>query len=299
MQSEKVPDHFPSGVAEKVGAYVYALRDPRTEKIFYIGKGQGDRVFQHALGLVEIEGVSKKNDVILDIINSGLRVEAFILQHGLGDSDVLEKSHAHQTESALYGLLNLLDSNLDNELFGLTNIVAPPTYRDYGLRSVADVIAQYGEPADLALVPHNSMFIKPTRTWYLGMPSTDLYEYTRGWWRMNFERAQGIRFVLSVPKFIVRAIYEIPVGNWRLREEGDHGWIDNALEDLRVGFDGVDVSHKFPNLINRSVEHAYNAGQGKRSDFKYMDDIAMKQFAQKGIEPWWNTPSRESITVPD
>jgi hypothetical protein len=39
------------GVAEKLGYYVYALRDPtRSGAIFYVGKGQGDRVYQHASG---------------------------------------------------------------------------------------------------------------------------------------------------------------------------------------------------------------------------------------------------------
>jgi hypothetical protein len=39
------------GVAEKLGYYVYPLRDPtRTGAIFYVGKGQGDRVYQHASG---------------------------------------------------------------------------------------------------------------------------------------------------------------------------------------------------------------------------------------------------------
>lgn len=37
-------NEFPQSVIEKVGHYVYTLADPRTHKVFYVGKGQGNRV---------------------------------------------------------------------------------------------------------------------------------------------------------------------------------------------------------------------------------------------------------------
>ena len=39
---------FNAYIQEKLGWYVYCLRDPRDKKIFYIGKGKGNRVFAHA-----------------------------------------------------------------------------------------------------------------------------------------------------------------------------------------------------------------------------------------------------------
>jgi hypothetical protein len=39
---------FPAGVAERLKWYVYRLIDPRNGETFYVGKGRGDRVFQHA-----------------------------------------------------------------------------------------------------------------------------------------------------------------------------------------------------------------------------------------------------------
>lgn len=32
---------------QKLGKYIYALRDPRDRKIFYVGQGSNDRVFAH------------------------------------------------------------------------------------------------------------------------------------------------------------------------------------------------------------------------------------------------------------
>ena len=39
--------YFSSREQEALGTYVYCLRDPRDKKIFYVGQGTGDRVFQH------------------------------------------------------------------------------------------------------------------------------------------------------------------------------------------------------------------------------------------------------------
>lgn len=38
---------FTPEVESKLQYYVYALVDPRTDQIFYVGKGVGNRVFQH------------------------------------------------------------------------------------------------------------------------------------------------------------------------------------------------------------------------------------------------------------
>ncbi len=43
-------DSFPSGVAAKLGWYVYRLIDPEDGETFYVGKGTGDRIFHHVRG---------------------------------------------------------------------------------------------------------------------------------------------------------------------------------------------------------------------------------------------------------
>jgi len=45
--SQPEPESFPPGVATKLKTYVYRLIDPRNGETFYVGKGQGDRVFPH------------------------------------------------------------------------------------------------------------------------------------------------------------------------------------------------------------------------------------------------------------
>lgn len=40
-------EKFDDVAASKIGWYVYALRDPRDETVFYVGKGQKNRWFEH------------------------------------------------------------------------------------------------------------------------------------------------------------------------------------------------------------------------------------------------------------
>ena len=46
---------FSQKVQEELKCYVYCLVDPRDRKIFYIGKGVGNRVFAHAYAALESE----------------------------------------------------------------------------------------------------------------------------------------------------------------------------------------------------------------------------------------------------
>ena len=42
---------FSHEVVSELGSYVYMLKDPRNDSMFYVGKGRGNRVFDHVRGI--------------------------------------------------------------------------------------------------------------------------------------------------------------------------------------------------------------------------------------------------------
>jgi hypothetical protein len=56
-------ESFPADVARKLKTYVYRLIDPRNGKTFYVGKGQGNRVFSHIRAEQNLDGDELDNKV--------------------------------------------------------------------------------------------------------------------------------------------------------------------------------------------------------------------------------------------
>lgn len=290
---------------EQLGHYVYALRNPLDGTIFYVGKGAGDRVLAHANGVVnqvkreKDETVeSLKNDVIKQIHVAGKEVESFIVQHGLASDN-----HAFATESAVYGTLKLLADNLDHTQFKLTNKVAPPQFNSKGLRTVRQVLADYGKPSDTSLIPHNSLMIKPTLsgTWNPSMGRDEVWEAARGWWKLNATRLQNVRYVIAIPNFVIRGIWQVQPSDWRSQGPRDRGWDDivkkrrqGREKTPRLGFDSqIDLTEiRFSDLLNTSIEEHFMVRGAKTPNFYYCDDIRAAQLRKNRKKPFWNADLR-------
>src|SRR5207302_11488149 len=84
---------FSPEVIEKLQHYVYRLIDPRNGETFYVGKGVGNRVFEHARGergLSEDAELSEKLTRIRRIRRDGFEVAHVIHRHGLGQETAFE-----------------------------------------------------------------------------------------------------------------------------------------------------------------------------------------------------------------
>jgi len=54
---------FPLEVIEKLDNYVYRLEDPDSGETFYVGRGKGNRVFQHLFQAERLQDGDKDSDL--------------------------------------------------------------------------------------------------------------------------------------------------------------------------------------------------------------------------------------------
>jgi hypothetical protein len=118
---------FSQKTQEELKSYVYILIDPRDNKIFYVGKGYGNRVFSHINEVIFNPSVTEKLETIRAIKTENLKVKHFIVKHGLEEKEVLI------VESVLIDFLTFRDFA---EVAKISNIVAGHNSFNQGIKTV-------------------------------------------------------------------------------------------------------------------------------------------------------------------
>jgi hypothetical protein len=133
MNPKRISKFTPT-VFAALAHYVYCLTDPRNGEIFYVGRGQGNRVFDHDAGL---EGAEAESRRIGEIKAAKLEVGRYILCHGIDNA-----TEAFAVESAFVGLLKSgfwKERNLLNQMQG-------GQYDTFIPKSASEIEAQYARP---------------------------------------------------------------------------------------------------------------------------------------------------------
>tara|TARA_A100001015_G_scaffold128466_1_gene142487 strand:+ start:3377 stop:4099 length:723 start_codon:yes stop_codon:yes gene_type:complete len=178
-------DKFNSEVAQKIQHYVYRLIDPRNGETFYVGRGQNNRVFDHARGELTDESGSQKMSRIREIKLSGLKVSHVIHRHGM------DKPTAKDVEAALIEAYP-----------GLTNIMGGDGNNDFGVMHSSEIIKKYS--ARIAIFEHKALLISVNRS----ASERSLYEATRSAWKINLKKAEQAEVILpTVHGLIVGAFF--------------------------------------------------------------------------------------------
>ena len=214
---------FSKEVSQQIGYYVYRLIDPRNGETFYVGKGCGNRVFQHLLGAIDYyDGVdAKEHDFSKDpyklqriqkIREAGLKVIHVIQRWGLKENEAIE------VEAALIDCYP-----------GLTNIISGHDSKR-GVCNAFELenrlsLEGYEEPDDFRYI------IIKVKQWRLDQmerefgPQKARYEATRYRWKNKIPDIKKFPYVFSVSDGIVREIYQVI--DWYDAGEG------------RIAFNGV------------------------------------------------------------
>ncbi len=176
--------------------YVYGLIDPRTNQIFYIGKGTGNRVFEHEKeSLNSLNSDKLKLKTISEINAIGLDVKKIIINSNLTETE------AFAAEAALINAFNYVSDA------GLTNIVAG--HHSTEALSVEDFEKIYGaEELREEDIKHKILVIKINKLYRRNMSDDELYDSVRGVWRASMNNAQSVEYVFGVYNSLIVAVYK-------------------------------------------------------------------------------------------
>lgn len=237
-------ESFPADVTHKLKTYVYRLIDPRNGETFYVGKGQGNRVFAHIHAEQNLEGDELDNKLkrIRDIRVAGFEVAHVIHRHGMDDKTAFE-----------------VEAALIDAYPGLTNIVGGASSSDYGAMHAKEIVSRYC--AEPAVFQHKALLINVNRS----ATETSLYEATRYAWKINKSKAKQAEVILAtrlgviVGAFIAHRWLEAKTSNFPGRESAPG----------RFGFEGEEAPDDIKKLyVGKRVPDEYRK-PGAANPIKY------------------------------
>tara|TARA_R110002124_G_scaffold61155_5_gene167506 strand:+ start:3288 stop:4097 length:810 start_codon:yes stop_codon:yes gene_type:complete len=197
---------FNRATKEKLGFYVYALIDPCVgtdypSSLFYIGKGTGDRCFNHAnMESIAQGNPNEKYDRIRDIKNrKNCAPEIKIIAHGLTEDE------AFRIESILIAMP-----------WQLTNIRAGHHADDYWL-SAKYLNARYSNPIKSSEINGCFLIVSLNGNGAGKLPpypefaddQETLQQRTLGDWPVSEKRAESVEHIVGVFRGLVRVVFSI------------------------------------------------------------------------------------------
>lgn len=227
-------DSFPAEVVRKLRWYVYRLVDPRTGQTFYVGKGQGNRVFAHSREEKGLRGDPEDNKLvkIREIRRAGLEVGHVIHRHGMDEKTALA------VESALIDAY----PGLDNRMSGVGASA-------YGAMHAQEIIRQYG--AKPARFRHRALLINVNRS----VSERSLLEATRYAWRLKVSQAEKAEVILATERGLIVGAFV--ADQWHTATtENFPGLAEDAPD--RIGFEGHEAPAKLRRLyVGKRVPDQY------------------------------------------
>ena len=252
MNLNPLPDEF----SKKLGHYVYVYVDPRNNKPFYIGKGQGNRALGHLYD--ENDPNREKAEKIKEIRDAGMYPDIYLLRYGMTDAE------ARMVEAAAIDLISV--KRLTNKMRGVNKGFGRIHWRE--LNEMANA-----QPAQMTN-EYSVILININQNYRSDISDKELYEATRGIWRASIHNAQATRYAMAVYQGIVKEVYEphewAEAGTWadeyktRPREDIDPAYNEDLIG--RIEFKGDLAPPKIQKkYVGKSV------GKHGQNPIRYLD----------------------------
>lgn len=253
-------EQFTQKTQEELKFYVYALIDPRDNKIFYIGKGNTNRVFSHINEVITNLKETEKLATIRAIKNNNQKVKHFIIRHGL------EENEAILVESVLIDFLTFKDFA---EIAKIANIASGHYSFNQGIRTTEECEILYNcEELKKDNIRHQVLVININNTFdnkrnrknnNPDYKRPNIYEATRGWWVLDSNRAKKVEYVLAEYGGVIRAIFKPEVWLQDIENRGLKRW----------GFEGPEVLDK--EILDLYMNKAVPKIRGMANPIRYFE----------------------------
>lgn len=176
---------------EKLGYYVYVYNDPRNNSPFYVGKGRGNRAFDHLKDKSETLKVKR----IEEIHAARLKPKIEILAFGLDERTAIK------VEAAAIDLIGV--GNLTNAQIG-------HHARKFGRKSIDTIHAELAAK-EIHKFEHNMVLFKINATYGDASKASEmaLYDATRGIWKVSLASVAKVEFAAAVFGGVIREVYRV------------------------------------------------------------------------------------------
>lgn len=244
-------DKFPPGVTKHLNWYVYRLVDPRNRKTFYIGKGRGNRIFQHVRRTLKVTKRETADDLKYNLIQE-IKKAKFEIDYVIHRHNIEKQGVAFQIEAALIDVY----SNLTNKVRGHGS-------DKYGCRKIEKIITQYAAKPFKAKEP--LILISIARSPDEGKKG--IYKAVRGVWQINVSKAEKFKLVLAHRHGIVEGAFRPQ--KWLPAKKKNFPWIEKSMPK-RFGFEGVYAEPSVSKLyINMKVPNEFRP-KGAANPIRYV-----------------------------
>jgi uncharacterized protein len=240
---------IPRRVQEKLGFYVYLYVDPRDNRPFYVGKGQGNRIYHHLNDTTETAKVQR----IEELQKLGQKPTLEVLRYGLTENE------AYLVESAAIDLLGIPE---------LTNRVKGHGSLRGGRARLEDLVQELN--AEEVEITDKAILINISQLYRYGMSETELYDATRGVWKVG-NRCRDAEYAFCLYGGIVREVYLIstwvPAGSTMTRRDFSEKEYDMSRRLEFVGKIAPEPVRK--KYLGKSVRQYFS--QGSQNPIKYVN----------------------------